>query len=62
MRVFHYGESRIVATPIAPDVWMIRRHTGVGLLYDRMTVVTEMDGGRALHLTGWIGNPRDIPG
>ena len=60
-RAFHYGEARLVATSLAPGVWMVRRHPGAGPLYDRMTVVTEKDEGRVLHLTGWIGNPRDIP-
>ncbi len=60
-RVFHYGDSRLVATPIPSDAWMVRRHPNGGSHYDRMTVVNDLDEGSVLHLAGWIGSPRDIP-
>jgi hypothetical protein len=57
LRTARLGTSRLMATPMAPGVHLVRFFPGDGPLYDRMIVVTEKDGGRELHLSGWIGKP-----
>jgi hypothetical protein len=47
---------RLVATPIPSGSFLVRFHPDDGPHYDRMIVVTPEDGGRTLHLFGWIAN------
>lgn len=48
------GTDRLVATPIPSGSWLVRIHPDEGPHYDRMIVVTPEEGGRRLHLFGWI--------
>jgi hypothetical protein len=57
LRTARLGTLRLMATPMAPGVHLVRFFPGDGPHYDRMIVVTEKDEGRELHLSGWIGKP-----
>ena len=48
---------RLVATAVPPGSELVRIHQGSLLGYEAMTVVTPGEGGRVLHLSGWIGKP-----
>jgi hypothetical protein len=56
-RTAHLGVARIVVTPIPEGSFLMRLHPDPGPHYDRMIVVTPQDGGKTLHLAGWIGPP-----
>ena len=51
------GDLRLVATTVPAGSWLVRIHPDEGAHYDRMILVTEEEGGRVLHLAGWIGEP-----
>ena len=48
--------TRLISTPIPEKSHLVRFMDGPNS-YDRMIVVTELDGGEVLFLQGWIGKP-----
>jgi hypothetical protein len=55
-RVIAIGTARLVATTLAEGCHLIRLHPTADAPYDRMTVVTEREGGGVLFLAGWLGS------
>jgi hypothetical protein len=52
--------GKIVATALPCASHLVRFHPDAELPYDRMIVVTELDAGRILFLSGWIGPPLGV--
>ncbi|MBB4860386.1 hypothetical protein HNO88_003729 [Novosphingobium chloroacetimidivorans] len=55
-RAVALGGDQLVATALPSSSHLVRFHPA-GLDYDRLIVVTELDEGRKLYLSGWIGKP-----
>jgi hypothetical protein len=56
-RIVPIGEARLVTTLLSAASHLVRVHPREGEDYDRMIVVTEQEGGKALFLSGWVGKP-----
>lgn len=48
------GEEVLVASPLPAGAFLVRFHPDENTPYDRMIVVTRIDGGKTIHLAGWI--------
>jgi hypothetical protein len=56
-RLVTIGGAQLVATLLPAVSHLVRLHPVAGEQYDRMTVVSEINEGRELFLSGWIGRP-----
>jgi hypothetical protein len=60
-RTLHIDERMLISTLLPYPTHLVRIFPSPTLPYNQMTNVSEIENGRELFLSGWIGSPLGIP-